>query len=86
MNKNPFETLVEVIREQGSVKNPPSIMLGEVVSTTPFIAQAAGIPIYADDVLIAEYLIDNIVNGDKVAIMPTADKQIFIILCKVVKL
>lgn len=35
MNKNPFSELVEVMREEGSVKNPPTFSIGTVTSESP---------------------------------------------------
>jgi hypothetical protein len=81
---NPYIELIELMRKHGSAVNSPSIMLGEVVQVTPkVIIKLAGIQIDKDNFLMAEH-INNLSNGDRLAIMPTFDRQTFIILARVV--
>lgn len=126
MNKNPFEEIIETMRNEGKAYNPPSILIGKVISTPPNLhVQVAGVMLDKDNLLIADYLLpdytrkanlavtnagvtntvsshshsinlsfenkdiiftDTFSEGDLLAIMPTQDRQTFIILCKVVAL
>jgi hypothetical protein len=99
------------MREEGAKLNPPSIIIGEVISPQPtLVIKADGIQLDKEDVLVADYLlkdftrqiqttaldpelwsntsqikfVESLNAGDKLAIMPTIDKQTYIVICKVV--
>ncbi|MGB9813537.1 MAG: DUF2577 domain-containing protein [Thermovenabulum sp.] len=133
MKKNPYSTLIKIMREQGAKYNPPSIQIGQVISPPPNIVIKIGdLQVDKDNILIADYLLptyqrqisipmtsgagimsseivgdhgththtiyqleisqgkiqtqDTLKSGDLVAVMPTEDRQTYIVLAKVVSL
>jgi Protein of unknown function (DUF2577) len=77
-----FSKMLKLIREEGSVFNPPTILIGDVVSTSPLVIRIDELEIDKDNILINKDLV--LANGDEVAILPTDDRQTFIVICKVV--
>lgn len=53
---NPYERLINVIREQGSVKNPPRLRLGTMASDSQ--CDIGTMVLEKDDLYIAEHLTD----------------------------
>jgi hypothetical protein len=86
-----YRKILLTMQRQGKKFNPPSIGIGKVTSPPPnLIIEFNDIPLYSDDILIADYLLNNSVTtlnkDDLVALMPTLDQQIWIVLCKAVSL
>lgn len=90
-----FSRLIDLIRSEGKVYNPPSILFAKVVSVVPFIISVGDLQLDKDNLLVVDYVADYIANynvshqinvGDLVAIMPTYDRQIFVVLAKVVSI
>lgn len=74
------------MKKQGSKVNPPSIQIGRVVSPAPLVIQIGDLPIDADNILIADYLLSTRLKlNDKLAVLPTFDRQLYIVLAKLVK-
>lgn len=132
MKDNPYSKLIEQMKKRGATSNPPSIQIGEVISSNPLTVKIGDLQIDKDNILIADYLlkdykrkikipeatatgktnnvsvgdhgthkhsVDNIgINeveitfldtlkaGDRLAILPTSDKQNYIILARVVSM
>lgn len=139
MDKNPYSTLVQLVRAQSVKGNPPAIKLGVIsfVSEQPFDLKVKldDIEIDKANLLVSEHLIQgykkrlggigitsdtgttvlkvstpqsyevknvaidftsdgsgeityktDLKQGDIVAVMPTCDRQTYIVLCKVVSL
>lgn len=88
---SPFAKLLGMMREEGGAYNPPSILLSEVVTAEPLTIKVGELQIDRDNLLVADYLLNNtemwngLVAGDLLAVMPTEDRQTFIILARVVK-
>lgn len=58
-NENPFSSLIDIIREQGSFYNAPDLMIGEVINPPPHIAIKVGdIQLDKDNLYIADYLLE----------------------------
>lgn len=53
---NGYERIINMMREQGAVKNPASLQLGEMTSATT--CKIGDLKLEADDLLIAEHLTD----------------------------
>ena len=53
---NGYERIINLMREQGAVKNPASLQLAEMTSATT--CKIGDLDIEADDLLIAEHLTD----------------------------
>lgn len=89
MKENPYSTLIQLMQEHGAKHNPPSIQVGEIVSPPPNIIIKIGeLQIDKDNILIANNLTptDALKTGNIVAVMPAEDRQMYIILAKLVKL
>ncbi len=84
---NPYNRFIELMRKEGSAYNPPSIMFAEVVRGLPdVIIQLGDIQLDKDNLMLTEaFRASGAYIGDTVLVIPTNDKQTFIIIDKVVK-
>lgn len=58
MQDNPYSAIIGIMREEGSVHNPPSIMLAEVIAPPPdLLIKIGDIQIGKPNILIADYLL-----------------------------
>lgn len=57
--KNPYVAIINHMREQGSAYNPSSIELGIVIKVNPFTVQIGDLQLNKDNLLIADYLLEN---------------------------
>ncbi len=58
MQDNPYSTIIRIMREEGSVHNPPSIMLAEVLSPPPnLLIKVGDIQIGKPNILISDCLL-----------------------------
>lgn len=58
MQGNPYSQIIEIMREKGADRNPPSIQIAEVVSPPPnLIIKIGDLQIDKDNILIADYLL-----------------------------
>lgn len=58
MQENPYSTIIGIMRQEGSVHNPPSLMLAEVLSPPPDLRIKVGdIQVGKPNILIADYLL-----------------------------
>lgn len=78
-DKNPYSTMIKLMQNHGAKLNPPSIQLGQVISSTPLAIGTSDIQLNSNNLLIPDYLLDNysrkvtIDNGTEVEIK-TKDK------------
>ena len=56
-NDNPYVSLIEGMRVEGSVNNPVPFMIGIVKSTSPLIVQVGEIEFDEEDLLINDFLL-----------------------------
>lgn len=57
--KNPYSTLINIIKDQGASYNPPSIQLGQVHSESPLIVKLGDLQLTSRNLLISDYLLKN---------------------------
>ena len=58
MKDNPYSKIIEIIKDKGASKNPPSIQIGEVISPPPnLIIKIGDLQVDKDNILIADYLL-----------------------------
>lgn len=58
MNTNPYEKIIQTMRDEGARKNPSTIQLGTIESTDPFLLSVGALELDSDDVLISEHLLN----------------------------
>ncbi|KNF10053.1 protein of unknown function DUF2577 [Gottschalkia purinilytica] len=87
MKNNPYSTMLGLMRKHGTIDNPPSLTLATVSSSTPLKIKVSGVEIDTSNILIGEHVIKEkpLNTGDTVAIVPSNDRQTFIVLAKVVR-
>lgn len=73
------------MQEQGRKYNPPSVCLGEIASINPITIKTGDLELDNEDLLISITIKDNPQQGDLVALLPTENRQTYIVLCKVIK-
>ncbi|WP_249332922.1 DUF2577 family protein [Zhenhengia yiwuensis] len=89
---NPYTGLLNIMQEQGKKYNPPAVCIGKVIQPQPLQIKTGEMVLYQEDILISSVLVDlnnrpiNLERGDLLALMPTENRQYYIVLCKVVKL
>lgn len=79
---NPYINLIELIKELGSENNPIPYMTGKVISTNPLVVDIGEIQLGKEEILVNKDLILEI--GDTVVTLVSANKQQFVLLCRVV--
>ncbi|MCB2300938.1 DUF2577 domain-containing protein [Clostridium tagluense] len=55
--KNPYSTLINIIKDNGASYNPPSIQLGQVHSESPLIIKVGDLQLTCRNLLISDYLL-----------------------------
>lgn len=58
MDKNPYTTLINHMRNQGAHYNPPSIEIGKVSSEDPLVVQVGDLPLAKKNLYMADYLLN----------------------------
>lgn len=80
------------MQEQGKKYNTPAVCIGKVVKTHPFQIETGEMLLEQEDILISSALVDtnnrpnNLKQDELLALIPTENRQTYIVLCKVVKL
>lgn len=98
--ENPYIELLSVMQRQGKIDRPPGVRLAEVVTPPPnTIIKMGDLQIGKGNILVADYLLpgyqrntpedvimftDTLKAGNTVVVMPTEDRQTYIILARVV--
>ena len=57
--KNPYTRLLELMQKNGAALNPPSILLGEVISVSPLVISVGDTEVDNDNIYIADYLLED---------------------------
>jgi hypothetical protein len=87
MNFDPYNKLIEIMREEGAVNNPLPFIIGTVMVSYPDIAiKVDTTQLDKDDFLISENIINTLQQGDKVLMLISADQQEIVVVSKVVRL
>ena len=80
---NPYIEIIKHMQFEGAKNNPPTIQLGQMIDEHTL--KLGDLQITKENLLFADYLLTNGLKvGDIVAVMPTADRQMYIVLCRVV--
>lgn len=58
MKSNPYEKIIQTMRDEGAKQNPQSIKLGTIKSIEPFLLSIGALELDEDDVLISEHLLN----------------------------
>ncbi len=83
-SKNPFGTIIGLMREEGSKYNALNPTIGTLISIIPLEVKAYGLVLNHKQLFMNSHLnIDDICVGDAMLIVPT-DKNRFIVACKVI--
>ena len=88
---NPYTGLLNIMQEKGKKYNTPALYIGKVIQPQTLKIKIGELVLEQDDMLISSALIDsnnrsnNLKQGDLLALMPTENRQTYIVLCKVVK-
>lgn len=85
---DPYSKLIKIMRKEGSAFNPPSIMFAEVINPYPnLIISTQGIQLDRDNLLVCQNVnVQELTSGEKVLIIPTDNRQMFVLIDKVVSL
>ena len=78
MKENPYSLILGTLKQDNNTSN--GVTIGNVISPNPLVVQVGDLQIDKDNILISHGL--NLVKGDKIAVFPTQDKQIYIILAR----
>lgn len=93
--ENPYTGILQIMREQGSKLNPPSISMGTVITKHPLTIKTGDLVLEYDDLVVNYDLIsdDNtspkttrLKDDDTVLMLPMGNNQQYIIIGKVVEL
>ena len=80
---NPYSEMIKMMQTHGAKNNPSSIQLATVVTKTPLSLLVGELPLNKNNLLITDYLVNNLNTGDTLAVIQLNSKT-FIILAKVV--
>lgn len=58
MKKDPYVEIIMMMQKEGAKSNPPSICLGQIVSTSPLRIKVDELPLEEDDFLFADFLVE----------------------------
>lgn len=83
MIDNPYTKFIGMMREEGSARNPTTFIIGLVVNENPLKIKVDEIEADRSELLINDML-QNLKKGDKILILPSADNQQFIVVCRLV--
>lgn len=57
IKENPFSKIIEEMRKQGEKANPPSVQIGQIISSQPLVIRIGDLQVDEDNILIADYLL-----------------------------
>lgn len=83
MEDNPYQKLLQMVREQAGGQIPVTFRFGTVISASPLKVEVSNTTQTGAD-LLKNQAIGTLNNGDSVLLVPFEDDQKFIVLCKVV--
>nr|WP_302599710.1 DUF2577 family protein [uncultured Cellulosilyticum sp.] len=84
MINNPYNGILSIIKQQNNTSSP-AVVIGKVISNNPLSVSIGELFLDREDLMVNEN-IKGFNQGDTLAMVPTSNKQKYIILCKVVNL
>lgn len=81
---NPYKEIVNILKQQNN-NSSSAVTIGKVISTNPLAISIGELFLDKEDLMVNES-IKNFKDGDLLAMVPTTNKQKYIILCKVVNM
>lgn len=82
---NPYNGILNLIKEQNKNSSSSTVVIGKVINSNPLAISIGELFLNSEDFMVNEN-IKSFNKGDTLAMMPTSNKQKYIVLCKVVKL
>lgn len=82
---NPYNGILNIIKEQNKNSSSSAVVIGKVICTNPLSVSIGELFLDSEDLMVNEN-IKGFNQGDTLAMVPTSNKQKYIILCKVVNL
>ena len=79
---NPYNGIINIIKQQNS-NSSSAVVIGKVIIDIPLSISIGELFLDREDLMVNE-TIKSFKNGDLIAMVPTTNKQKYIILCKVV--
>ncbi len=59
MKENPYSKMIEIMQKESANTNPPITQIGKVISPQPLIIEVGDLQVDKDNILIADYLLQN---------------------------
>lgn len=81
---NPYNGILNLIKEQNKNSSSSTVVIGKVINSNPLAISIGELFLNSEDFMVNEN-IKSFNKGDTLAMMPTSNKQKYIVLCKVVK-
>ena len=81
---NPYNGIINIIKQQNN-NSSSTVVLGKVVNTNPLSISIGELFLDREDLMVNES-IRTFKEGDMLAMVPTINRQKYIILCKVVSM
>ena len=81
---NPYNGILNVVKQQNN-DSSSAVVIGKVISSTPLSISIGELFLDKEDLMVNEN-IKSFKIGDILAMVPTTNKQKYIILCKVVNM
>ncbi|WP_410497021.1 DUF2577 family protein [Cellulosilyticum sp. ST5] len=81
---NPYNGILNIIKQQNN-SSSSAVVIGKVKSTNPLSISIGELFLDREDLMVNEN-IKNFNKGDVLAMVPTSNRQRYIVLCKVVNL
>lgn len=81
---NPYNGILNIIKEQNNTSSS-AVVIGKVINTNPLSVSIGELFLDREDLMVNEN-IKGFNKNDTLAMVPTENRQKYIVLCKVVKL
>ena len=81
---NPYNGILNIIKEQNN-HSSSAVVIGKVKSTNPLSISIGELFLDSEDLMVNEN-IKSFNKGDTLAMIPTSNRQKYIVLCKVVSI
>lgn len=80
---NPYSGILNILKQQNNTKSS-AVVIGKVINSNPLAVSMGELFLDREDLMVNES-INSFNKGDILAMIPTTNKQKYIVLCKVVK-
>lgn len=80
---NPYNGILSIIKQQNN-DSSSTVVIGKVISTNPLSISIGDLFLDKEDLMVNES-IKSFKKGDSLVMVPTINRQKYIVLCKVVK-